>query len=119
MLSDKKKVFIFLLFAGIFYAIIVRYTSFCIPCFFRTITGFRCPGCGVTHIFLYLMDLDPLNAFFSNMFLFATAPILLLIIVLNFFCSPDIRKKPFTKWLTIAYSIGLLIWAVVRNIINI
>ena len=120
-LLHKKtiRVFGFLLLLGIAYALIVRYTSFCIPCFFQTITGFRCPSCGVTHIFLHLMSFDLSGAFHANMFLFATSPLLLLILILNMFCGENIRKKPFTKWLTILYMISLIVWAVIRNIIHV
>ncbi|MCM1244470.1 MAG: DUF2752 domain-containing protein [Roseburia sp.] len=109
----------FLIFVGIVYALIVRYTSFCIPCFFQTVTGFRCPSCGITHIFLHLMDFDFAGAFYANRFLFATSPLLLLIVILNLFCGNKIRKKPFTKWLTILYLISLIVWAVIRNIMHI
>lgn len=118
-LLKNAPLFGFLLLLGIVYALIVRYTSFCIPCFFQTVTGFRCPSCGVTHIFLHLMNFDLIGAFHSNRFLFATSPLLVVIIILNIFCGETIRKKPFTKWLTIAYMISLIIWAVIRNIIHV
>lgn len=119
MLSKKLKTLSILLLIGVFYAIIVRYTSFCIPCFFNMITGLKCPSCGVTHIFLHLMNLDLSAAFHANPFLFLTTPILLLILVLNIFCNKSIRKSPITRALTIIYLISLIIWAVVRNIIHI
>lgn len=120
LLSSKKlKTLILLIALGSVYALIVRYTNFCIPCFFNSITGLRCPGCGITHVFLYLMRFDFRNAFLSNIFLFTTSPILLLILILNIFCSPEIRKKPFTKRLTFLYLISLLIWAIVRNILGV
>ncbi len=119
MLSKKLKTLGILLLIGVFYAIMVRYTSFCIPCFFNTITGLKCPSCGVTHIFLHLMNFDMPAAFHANPFLFVTAPILLLILVLNIFCNIKIRKSPITRALTITYLISLVIWAVVRNIMHI
>lgn len=120
LLSSKKlKTLILLIALGCIYALIVRYTNFCIPCFFNSITGLKCPGCGITHVFLCLMRFDFRNAFLSNIFLFTTSPILLLILILNIFCNPEIRKKPFTRRLTFLYLISLLIWAIVRNILGI
>lgn len=117
--SKKIRTIGFLILLGLIYSIIIRYTSFCIPCFFNIVTGLKCPGCGITHMFLYLMDFDFYNAFSSNVFLFTTLPLLLLILILNFICNDKIRKKPFTKRLTFFYLISLLIWAIIRNIIKI
>ena len=119
LLSKKSsKIFGFFLLLGIAYAIIVRYTSFCIPCFFNTVTGFRCPGCGITHVFLCLMNFDFAGAFYANRFLFVTSPLLLLLVVLNVFCSEKIKKLPFVKWLAVIYLISAVLWAVVRNILH-
>ena len=101
---------------GFAYAIIVRYTSFCIPCFFNTITGLKCPGCGITHLFLSLMRFDFPGAYLANRFLFLTFPVLLLILALNFLGGRKYEKKSFTKWLTLSYLIALLVWGVARNI---
>ena len=41
-----------LLFAGIaggIYYLLIQFTPLRIPCFFRTVTGLQCPGCGVSH----------------------------------------------------------------------
>jgi len=65
------------------------------------------------------MNFDLPAAFHANPFLFSTAPIFLFIFVLNIFCNQNIRKSPFTRALTIMYLISLVIWAVIRNIIQI
>lgn len=98
----KALIFVFIL--GLAYACLVRYTSFCIPCFFNTITGLKCPGCGITHVFLSLMKFDLHGAYLANPFLLISSPILIVIIVLNFFCSKKIRTSSFTKWLTLRNS---------------
>lgn len=120
LLSNKTvRILGFFLLLGIAYAIIVRYTSFCIPCFFNLVTGLRCPGCGITHVFLCLMNFDFAGAFHANAFLFTTSPLLLVLVVLNVFCSEKIKKLPVTRWLTTFYLFGVVVWAVVRNILKI
>lgn len=105
------------LFLGFTYANIVRYTFFCIPCFFNTLTGMKCPGCGITHMCLYLMRFDISNAFHANPFLFVSMPILLILIVLNFFANSYVKDKFHLKRIAFAYSILLVLWGIVRNII--
>lgn len=107
-----------LLLIGVIYAFIVRYTSFCIPCFFNVITGLKCPGCGITHLFLSLMNFDIPSAFYANPYLFITSPIILLLVILNFFCADSIKNKPIIKRLTIVYLISLIFWTIIRNIIH-
>ena len=110
-----------ILLSGIGYAVIVRYTSFRIPCFFRLVTGLRCPGCGITHLIYYLMRLDPRSAMQENIFLFTTSPLLLLLCILHIFPfrNPKIRYARWLNVITILYLIALLIWFVVRNLLAI
>ena len=37
-------------------------------CAFRLLTGRRCPSCGTTRAFLYMLRLEPLNAVRANVF---------------------------------------------------
>lgn len=118
-MCKKRKAIAFILLLGFTYAVIVRYTSFCIPCFFQTVTGLKCPGCGITHLFLYLMKFDFYNAYVSNRFLFVTSPILAFLLIINLFFDKDVYAKPVYKWLSIIYAISLFIWGIARNILNI
>lgn len=36
------------------------------PCLFRTLTGWQCPGCGMTHAVVALLRLDIRTAFACN-----------------------------------------------------
>jgi hypothetical protein len=38
------------------------------PCGFQTLTGFKCPGCGLTTAFAYLAHFDVVGAFHANAF---------------------------------------------------
>ncbi len=47
----------------------------CIPCLWKTIFGIRCPGCGLTTAFIYLLNLDFKKAFETNFLIFIILPI--------------------------------------------
>ena len=55
---------------GILYYIFIRVTGLAIPCIFRKITGFLCPGCGITRAILAAVRLDLAKAFAYNQFIF-------------------------------------------------
>ena len=63
--------------AGFAYGLFFQYTGIGLPCPVRMITGLKCPGCGVTHMCVALMQLDFKRAFRAN------AAVLLLIPVLS------------------------------------
>lgn len=65
-----------LLVAGISYGYFFHRTGIAIPCMFRLITGYKCPGCGVTHMCVALLQLDFREAYECNQMLFLLAPIL-------------------------------------------
>lgn len=50
-----------------------------IPCFFYKLTGFYCPGCGITRMFLSMLCLDFYQAFRFNPFLFILLPFFLIL----------------------------------------
>lgn len=52
--------------AGIAYAILVYATGFGIPCLFFKVTGFKCPGCGITRMFVSLLKFDIIGAWNAN-----------------------------------------------------
>lgn len=45
-----------------------------IPCVFRTITGLKCPGCGISRMFLGLFARDFEKAWYFNCFVLALIP---------------------------------------------
>jgi hypothetical protein len=44
-----------------------------IPCLFKSIFGFTCPGCGLTHAFIHLLKMEFQEAYSENNFIFIVA----------------------------------------------
>ena len=62
----------------IIFSTILKATSgsdVCIPCLWKTIFGFHCPGCGLTTALISLMKLDFRGAFESNWIIFIVMPL--------------------------------------------
>ncbi len=62
------------IFIGLAYYIIVSITGFGIPCMIRTVTGFQCPGCGITRMCSALIGLDFKAAFEYHPVIFCSLP---------------------------------------------
>ncbi len=46
----------------------------CIPCFWKTIFGFKCPSCGLTSAFIHLIKFEFAGANESNKLIFIVLP---------------------------------------------
>lgn len=62
------------------YCCFVLLTGIYIPCPFYTITGFKCPGCGISHMFISLLKLDFAAAFSYNPCIFILLPFIALLL---------------------------------------
>lgn len=60
---------------GMAYFLITQLTPFRIPCLFQKITGFACPGCGISHFCIRLLHLDIPGAARENLAIAVLAPI--------------------------------------------
>lgn len=68
----KKKIVggsLFLL-LGVFYFVINKKWGISIPCFFHELTGFYCPGCGITRMFFSMFEFQFYEAFRYNPLVF-------------------------------------------------
>lgn len=76
MLQKLKKLGIsaMVLAAGFAYYLAARF-FFAIPCMFRTLTGFKCPGCGITHMLVAELQLDFAQAYAANPALYLLQPV--------------------------------------------
>lgn len=60
------------------------YTGWSIPCLFHELTGFYCPGCGMTRLTLALLQGNVYQAFRYNMLFFFLVPLYFLYVLLGF-----------------------------------
>ena len=88
-----------------------------IPCPFRAVTGWKCPGCGITHMVLCLARLDFAGAYAENPFLTVTLPVLACITAGDLLRRIK-GKKAGKLQMTVqyAYLTALLLFGVWRNL---
>ncbi len=119
---NRKKLRAFLIFAVILLLcfLIVKQLGFGIPCVFHLITGLKCPGCGVTRMFLHLASLEFKEAFYDNICLFCLLPPALVLIIYHSVLYLTDRKpsqgfKKAENRLFIVLAALLIIWGIIRN----
>lgn len=101
---------------GLIYFLWTKVTQIYIPCFYLTTTGFLCPGCGTTRMFLSILRLDFAGAFSHNPVVFLLFIIWNLISLLCFLGKPSfIKNEKFLYSALVISVILLLIFGVLRN----
>ena len=60
---------------GIAYAFVCQKTGIGIPCLFRKVTKLYCPGCGITHMCMDLLQFKFKEAFISQPAVFCLMPV--------------------------------------------
>jgi len=80
-----------LLFSGIviYFAVSIGLKMFLsidilIPCLWKTLFHFHCPGCGLTTAFIEILKLNFVNAFYANPLIFIVLPIGLYCLINDF-----------------------------------
>lgn len=108
----------FVLTAGIIYYFLYN-IGVSIPCIFHSITGFYCPGCGVTRMCVNIIKLDFYNAFRSNPAVFCIIPILVAIFIRKGIYMLKYGEYKKEKWINIIEIILIaimIIFGILRNI---
>lgn len=106
-----------MLVSGCGYYLWLKLTGLAIPCMFRKVTGWLCPGCGITTLIMDLAVLDFAGAYNANPFLFVTGPILILGTLYDVWIRSKGKSVP--RWMTVTtiiYVAALCIFGVLRNI---
>lgn len=108
-----------LLLSGSVYALFCTYTHIYIPCVFNLVTGLKCPGCGITHCFLALLQGDLSGAFEANQFVFCMLPAAIIYAGYRIWKYVQYARTDYTKgetaciWAAVA---AALLFGAVRNI---
>ena len=107
-----------LLLVGISYACFYQITGIGIPCIFYKMTGFLCPGCGVTRMCISLLQFQFKEAFGYHPVLFCLIPIYVPIGIFQIYHYLRYGYYDRKKWLTIWYYITIVIligFTMIRN----
>ena len=117
--SEIKKHAVFLA-IGFAYFLWVLATDIYIPCLFNLITGFKCPGCGISHMIVAFCRLDFRTAFLYNPLLFFILPILIIFYIVDriyYICTGNriIYGKKVTIFCYVLIALIIIFW-IVRNI---
>ncbi len=91
-----------------------------LPCPFHTVTGWYCPGCGITRMLTYTVTGQWYAAFRMNPLLFVLLPLLL--VYGGFWLWSFVTDKPnrldnrIPLWATIGLAVVLVVYGVLRNL---
>lgn len=105
---------------GLFYSVWCRFSSLHIPCLFHRITGWYCPGCGVTRMCLALLALDFSTAFYYNKAIFILLPFYILLGVHYTLIYVKTGEIKLSKLANIGMIISIIIligYGLIRNIL--
>lgn len=113
------KYILIVLIIGITYGIFVMHTGIGVPCIINLVTGYKCPGCGVSRMCMALMRLDVNAAYNYNKVLFLLLPVLSAVFTFQLYRYIRYNKTKLTKVQSAILYIALallLIWGVIRNL---
>lgn len=118
-----KKIIVILsvfLFVGGTLAIFLSATGTYLPCLFRKATGYLCPGCGATRMFLAVFRLDFVSAFKYNALLLISLPFIFYMLFemgKNYVKNGSCIVSKGIERLAVVLIICFVIFGIVRNIL--
>lgn len=122
----KKRIFksVFFFLSGllflIVYYIIYKKTGYGIPCVIHEVTGFYCPGCGITRMIFALFTGHIKEAFMYNQLLFIMLPFLIFYFAYELYLYITAKEDKILiripKYVYIILLVIVLAWGVIRNL---
>ena len=121
----KKRVFniisksLLILLAGLAYYLFMELTKIRVPCVFYKLTGFYCPGCGITRAAESLLRFDLMGALGYNAGVVLMGPIWLFVLIKSTVFYIRYGKKDeskINKYLLIFTIVFLVVFCIFRNI---
>ncbi len=109
-----------LLILGCAYAVFFKTTGIGVACMFKAVTGFDCPGCGMTRMCTSLLMLDFKSAWSYNPVIMCMLPMGAVLLFRGLKRYIQTGKNSTPKWedtVMIIMIVILLIFGVVRNIV--
>lgn len=108
-----------LLAAGAMYTAIVLKLHVGLCCPFERITGYLCPGCGISGMFLNIFQGDLREAFLCNPLTFCLMPALLALAGYMMYRYVRYGNQTVPKWINraaIITAVVYVVWGIARNI---
>lgn len=105
--------------AGLLYILVCTYTLFRVPCMFYILTGWKCPGCGITRMCLFLLRGNVKSAWEANQVLFILLPLAILFLIRReiLYIKTGVRKLSRIENISLYVVLAILIiFSVIRNI---
>lgn len=104
---------------GFLYLLLFKHTGLALDCVFQRITGFYCPGCGISRMLLALSELDFYRAFRYNPGVAVISPLLMFYIITR--TVYYVRGLPYTvskreSRLWILLMILIMLYGIIRNL---
>ena len=114
MLFKRQSIIIILLYAiGVLVFLLIAHTPFYLPCMFKTITSIPCPTCGLTRAFLYLYQLNIIDAVKMNVL---SVPLIIGILI-HFTCAVIDIIKGSNKMLSQIHGFIAKSWMIVTMLV--
>lgn len=97
-INNSIRSFIILIIAAVIYLIIFKIFNIGIPCVFRTLTGYKCPGCGMTHALSEIVNLNFQKAWEYNKLSITVFPVLCIYLLYRWVLSTFYENDNFKTW---------------------
>lgn len=111
-------IYAIILAAGGLYTAWIYAVGFGMPCYFHELTGFQCPGCGSSRMFLALFRGNVQTAIGYNTVAFFAFPTWIVISALAFAGHPMWARSPRFLWGAFSVTIGVYVaFGLLRNFI--